>query len=166
MAESQEALALEFAVRRIVDQRARLDNLRTRAATLLSAAALATSFLGAEALKDTRMGSAGEPIEDHGLEFWELVGVGAFVGLGVACLVVLWPRRKRWKFGVDVSKMIGEYVDGDKRVPLPVMERDLALHLSTHYRHNERPLGALFWWFQGAALLLGVSVVAWLVDLI
>jgi hypothetical protein len=71
-------IALDQAVRALDSQSAVLESYRTRAATLISAAAIATSFLGSQAFK------VGQHRSD-----WTWLAVGCFAGVLVACAFVM-----------------------------------------------------------------------------
>jgi hypothetical protein len=73
-------IAYDEAVRALSQQQSMIDSLRTRAGLLLSAAAITTSFLGAQALND------GGP----SVATW--LALAGFVGLSVASLAILWPH--------------------------------------------------------------------------
>ena len=168
MASTPAEVAYDQALRNLTEQRDRLSNLRTRSATVISAAAIVTSFLGSEALKDTRVGHEGQLRPDRSLESAECVAIGAFVAVVILCLVTLLPLFKAWlggwHFRLDAYDLVSDYVD-DPQATLDEVHRDLALHMESHYRANERKLGALFTLFAIAALMLGVEVVAWVLDL-
>ncbi len=80
-------IAYDASVRAIQDQAGVLDSLRTRTGTVLAAAALVSSFLGGQALR-----------ESGHLELWSLTttAVGAFVASAVLALVILWPFEFRF----------------------------------------------------------------------
>jgi hypothetical protein len=69
-----------------------IDSLRTRAGLLFSAAAITTSFLGAQAL------NGGGP----GLTVW--LAMAGFVGLALVSLAILWPRG--WEFTANPQDVI------------------------------------------------------------
>jgi hypothetical protein len=147
-------LAFQEGVRRLEHQESSVDELRSRSGTLLAAAALATSFLGAAALPD------GEP--------WSLavmIAVSAFVWTIVACLIVLWPKQD-WRFVNDPTKVIGDYVEGDPPASIVEIHRDLALHAECNATHNHTKLRWLYWAFDAAALGLLVQVLAWLLAIL
>src|SRR5687767_5816448 len=91
-------LAYDEAVRALSQQQSRLDSLRTRAGILLSAAAIATSFLGGKAL------------EERAPTWWSWTGVGAFAALSVFALLILWPRDE-WKFAASPRELIQDYIE-------------------------------------------------------
>jgi hypothetical protein len=163
MPDTKEALAYEAAASAVRDQRDRLGDLRSRGGTLLAAAAIVTSFLGAEALRDTRTAASGEQVPQRALEMWEYVGIGCFIGLAVMTTLILLPWRG-WQTRLGAEKLVADYVDRED-VDVARMQRNLALHLDAHHRQNKGKLAALFWLFRIAAVLLGVEVVAWMIDL-
>jgi hypothetical protein len=155
-------IAFDNAQRSIADQRARVDNVRARAATLLSAAAIVTSFLGAEALRDTRLLATAQ-VANKSLQLWELIAIGTFAGVVVSVLFILLPRRRKWRFRLKGDTLLAEYVDAN--LSLEDTQRALIQHLEQHYRSNDILLARLFWALQLSALLLGVEVAAWIADL-
>jgi hypothetical protein len=165
MADSPLAVAFQESLRGLTEQRARLDNLRTRAGTLLSAAAIVASFLGAEALKDTRRGSMGQAEADRTLEFWEVLAIASFVGVGVLCLVILVPKRKGWTFRISGRALLSNFIEIAQPAGLAPMQRDLILHIENAVDANDVKLRNLVYCFDGAAALLGLEVGFWLIDL-
>jgi hypothetical protein len=151
-------IAYDASRRALERQEASLDNLRARAATVLSGASIATAFLGAQALK--------RPKHRPDLWFvgWEWVAVGSFVLLAIAVIVILWPR-KGWVFSLGARRLIGGYVEGEREYTVQRIHRDLALHLESHFDINQRKIRWMLVWFRGACALLALQVVAWLVDL-
>lgn len=165
MAESPVGIAFEQSMRGITEQRARLDNLRTRAATLISAAAIVTSFLGAEALKDTKPGAGGQQVPDRTLELWEALAIAAFLGVGVVCLIILTPRTKGWLFRISGRVLLKDYIDVEDPPDVPALQRELIAHIEDAHAENERKLRPLFVCFQAGTLLLALEVLFWLIDL-
>jgi hypothetical protein len=80
------ALAYEEAKHAVSTQQTVVDNFRARAGLLLSGAAIATSFLGGQALR------GGEPGP------WSWLAITAFGALGVLTLAILWPTT--WEFAI------------------------------------------------------------------
>jgi len=74
-------VAYDEAVRALSEQQGAIDNLRARAGLLFSAAAITTSFLGAQAL---RGGS---------LNFSSWLALLTFFAMAATSLTILWPRR-------------------------------------------------------------------------
>jgi hypothetical protein len=157
-------IAYDAATRAVADQRARLNDVRGRAATLLSAAAIVTSFIGARALDDQRVLASGEAITDRSLQGWEIAGIAAFIALAAMTIAVLLPWSG-WTFRLGARNLVRDYADGPDAATADEMQRDLALHLDGHYDRNEARMERLFWAFRIAAVLLAFEVVAWLIDL-
>jgi hypothetical protein len=147
------ALAYDESVRALEHQERSVDELRSRAGTLLAAASLTTSFLAAAALPK---GEAWDwPV-------WVALG---FFALGVVlCLFVLWPR-KDWVFVNEASVVIGGYVEGAPPTSIAVTHRYLALTNSKHSKDNDDKMRPLFLAFEVAAASLLVQVIAWLIVL-
>jgi hypothetical protein len=145
-------LAYDEAVRALSQQQSALDEFRTRAGILLSGAAIATSFLGGQAL------DAGS------VSLWSWIAIGCFVGLGTAALMILWPH-KGWEFGAYPHSVIGTYIEADKPLPLPQILRDLALHMENSYDKNANRLGRVIFSFRAASLLLTAETLAWVIDI-
>jgi hypothetical protein len=156
MADTPVGIAFEAAKSGLERQDQALDNLRSRAATLLAAAAIVTSFLGAQALRDPR--------GLKGVENWEWVAIGAFVALAAAVILILLPWRN-WVFGMNAAILIRDYVDPDPPRTLEWTQRNLALHLRKHFKRNKRRIDRLYWAFRFGCLFLTLEVVAWIIDL-
>jgi hypothetical protein len=152
LAESQEAIAYDLALRSMQRQEATLDNLRARAGTLLSAASLSTSFLAALGLSDERL---------SGLAWLAVV---LFLAMGICMGLILWPWD-RWVFGMDTYQVVEDYVDEEDRLPIPEMQRELALHFEENIDKNEGKLAWLFRAFAAGTLLLLTEIVVWLLVL-
>jgi hypothetical protein len=128
--------------------------LRSRAGTLIAAAAITTSFFGSQALH-------------HHVHAMSWVAIGCFLALGASVLVILWPRRD-WEFALSPERFISTYVEPDEGepLPLPLIHRDLALHMGRSASLNRRQLRWLMVAFRCGALLLMAEVVAWVIALI
>lgn len=144
-------MAYDEAVRALSQQQSMIDSLRTRAGLLLPAAAITTSFLGAQAL------GAGGPT----LATWS--ALGAFVAVAVAVLAALWPHRL--EFTADAANVIESYVETDEPVPASAIHRDLSLHMHDSYAENKQGQKQLAFRFRLAACLLTLEVILWLIDL-
>lgn len=142
-------VAYEEAVRALSDQRAVIDSLRTRAGLLLSAAAVTTSFLGAQAL-GTGKSSA-----------FSWLALAAFVGLAMISLAILWPRR--WEFATDQRDLIRSYIDAEASAPIELLHRELSLHMDDSYLESWEGFGQLAALFQLASGLLVIEVILWII---
>ena len=114
------ALAFSESVRDLEHQERSVDELRTRAGTLLAASSITTSFLAAAALPN-----------DKPWEWLVWVALIAFaVGIGL-CIWVLWPRGK-WVFVNDASIVISGYVEGDPPASMAETYKGLAQKNNDH----------------------------------
>ena len=123
-------LAYDEAVRGLSQQQSVLESFRTRAGILLSAAAIATSFLGGTALQD------GE------LTRWSWLAIVVFGLVGLAALFALWPR-KDWEVFAAPRRLIETYVETASALDLAAIRRDLALHMEDSYDENAKRLQRL-----------------------
>ncbi len=144
------ALAYDESVRGWALQSSVLDELRSRAGVLLSAASVASAFLGALALEGTEEFSA-----------LSIAGTTAFGCVVLLCVYVLWPAK--WTFVHNAELVITTYVDKDKS--LDQMRREMAIENTTLRITNKGKLDHRFIGFQLACLGLGIDVVLWLIDL-
>lgn len=150
----------EASIRSLNRQGAALDNIRARAGTLLAGAAIVTSFLGAEALKDP---GATQGSLDRSLQFWESVAIAAFVALAIAILVVLWPRK--FKIRISAGYYLKNHIEVDEPWTTDRLQRNLALWQEIHVDENQKKLDWMMRWFEAGSILLVIEVVAWLIDL-
>jgi hypothetical protein len=146
-------LAYESSVRAIGDQAGVLESLRSRAGTMLAAAALVTSFFGGQALVE----------EGLDLEPWSLVGlaVAAFIAMAACTIFILWPFE--FWFNVSAAEMLA-IVDSrpsDNPVTGGEAYRELALRLEDNYDYNLPTIRRLISAFRLAILCLVIEVGAW-----
>lgn len=124
---------------------------RTRAGLLLSAAAIATSFLGGAALRT-------------GTSLLTWIAIAAFVLLGVGVILILWPRGD-WEYAARPRRVIETYIEPDP-LELPLIHRDLAYHMDASYLLNRGHLQDLVRLFRVSSILLVVEILAWVIDLV
>lgn len=142
--------------RHAVDYQARsLDELRSRAVAVLSAASISAAFLASAVLR----GDA-----EHGR--WTWIGTAAFAVVGVLVTWVVAPR-KGWTFHRSADRILASYIEGTDGTPMAIddMHHDLARHLSNNFDANRPKLNRLFTALTVAAGALAVEIVAFLVDL-
>ena len=140
------------ALRSIAQQQALLESLRNRTGTLLSAAAIATSFLGGVAFEDGRVACPG----------W--MAVIAFAICGGLSTWVLRPRGG-WMFRYNANLLLDDYVEADQPCSLRDMQRDLSLHMETNHAENTKKLDRMLIQYQLATGALLIEIVAWLLEL-
>jgi hypothetical protein len=133
-------------------QKQMLDQLRSRAGTLLAAAALVTTFLGGQALAGGR--NAG---------LWGGIAIATFIAVAICTVIVLLPWR--FHFFFDPSSLVENYVDDEPQPSAATVMRDLALHHDLSRLKNDELIGRLIWAFRGASIFLGAEVGAWLLEL-
>lgn len=148
----QYALVFEEARRSLDAQERALEQLRTRAGTLIAAAAIVTSFLGQAAFDRPPVGWTGG------------AAVLGFVGLVLAVAWILLPAT--WTFRPGTQRLLKEWVEAQQPASLPEMHRGLAERMDGWYRDNERQLNNRYNAFVAASVLLVVEIVAWLVELL
>jgi hypothetical protein len=144
-------LAYEEAVRGLAHQQSRLDDFRARAGIVLSAAAIATSLLGGQALNR------------ESPTLWAWIALACFIGVSALALLLLVPRR--WIFTAVPRRIIRTYVETPEPLPLPMIHRDLALHMEDSYVENELGLDKMITRFRLALVLLALEVVSWTVEI-
>jgi hypothetical protein len=142
-------VAYDEAVRALSEQQAAIESFRSRAGLLLSAAAVTTSFLGAQAL------SGGD------LSFFSWLALTGFLGMAAASLAILLPRR--WEGAVNSRDVIETYIESDQPAPVEELHRDLSLHMHGSYAKNSEDLKKLIVFFQIASVLFAIEVALWIV---
>jgi hypothetical protein len=150
-------LAYEASVRAIEDQARLLDDLRSRSATLVAAAALVTGFLGDATL--TRADGL-EPLS------WAGVAIASFIATAIAAFVVLWPVAVG--FRLSAAAILG-VIDDRAAEGAPVSSTEAlgetALQLELLCDRNEPRIQLLLWVFRSAILFLTIEAAAWTVAL-
>jgi polyferredoxin len=142
-------IAYTEAVRALSEQQEAIDSLRSRAGLLFSAAAVTTSFLGAQALQDGHSSFA---------SWLALLG---FVATAAAFLAILWPRK--WEGAVNPREVIETYIESVELGPTEDLHRDLSLHMHRSYLENHEGLEQLALFLRLASGLLTLEVVLWVV---
>lgn len=142
-------VAYDEAVRALSEQQGVIDSFRTRAGLLLSAAAITTSFLGAQALNGG----------GSGLTAW--LALLSFTGVAAISLAILWPRQ--WEFTANPRDVIQIYIEAEDPVAIEELHRDLSLHMHYSYTENRAGLEQLAIFFQAASSLLTIEVILWII---
>lgn len=157
MDETPYRLAYEASVRAIEDQARVLEDLRSRASTLVAAAALVTGFLGGAALT---------PADSFELISWIGLAIAFFVATAAATFAILWPVHVR--FSISATEML-ELVRQRKIDSRPVEAiealSEIALRLELMYDGNAERIRRLHWLFRAAIVFLSIEVAAWMVAL-
>jgi hypothetical protein len=144
-------VAYDEAVRALSEQQAVIDSFRNRTGLLLSAAAVTTSFLGAQTLDS---GSSS-------LLSW--LALISFVAVAAASLAILWPRE--WEVTANPRDVIKGYIESAEPVSVEELYRNLSLYMHSGYLENREGIEQLGLLFQIASGLLTVEVALWILAL-
>jgi hypothetical protein len=142
-------VAYEEAVRALSEQQAVIDSFRNRAGLLLSAAAVTTSFLGAQAL------GSGDP------SLFSWLALAGFFGVAAASLAILWPRG--WEFAANSHDVIASYIECSEAGLVEGLHQELSLHMQWSYLTNHQGLAKLVVFLQLANVLLVIEVALWII---
>jgi hypothetical protein len=154
-----EALAYAEALRAIEAQSGVLESVRSRAATVLSAAALVTAFLGGQALASPSLTNG--RIERPPLTAWSWTAISSFAAVVILSLLVLFPYK--WLNQVSATKIMRDAAT--VRATVTDVQRDLARYLDADRAKNQKLLWRLFVFLGGASALMLLEAIAWIVDL-
>ncbi len=135
-------------MRALSEQQAAIESVRSRAGLLLSAAAVTTSFLGAQAL------------QGRSSSVFSGLALFSFVAVAATSLAILWPRR--WEFTANPRRVLKGFTESGEVVQLEELHRDLSLHMHGSYVVNHQGLKELALLFQAASGLLTLEVVLWI----
>ena len=142
---------LEFiyqeAVRGLNHQQNVVENMNTRAGSLIFATAFASSLLGSRALSD-------------GLGAWDWIAAALLFCIGGLIVFMLWPYHK-YTFRFDPEELLRQYVDGDGATNMSVIHRALALRIKADMADNWRIIQRLRVALQLALLFLLMDILAW-----
>jgi hypothetical protein len=144
------AIALEEARRALDEQERAVAGLSARAGALLSAAAIATSFLGGTALARGEIGVAS----------W--TAIATFVAFCGTTLPLLRPHRD-WSFAMWPSAFLQTFVEPLGMESAGPLRRDVALAMDATLRQNAAQLDRMVTTFHIASVLLTIEVLAWVV---
>jgi hypothetical protein len=150
VAATLESLAYDLAMRSLTHQEQTLEELRARTGTLLTAAALTTSFLGARALA----GDANHVLATAGFGF-------AIVSI-VVSVYVLAPKAVL-EFAISGSAIYDHFAR--ERADLPEAQRTLAQWAQYAWDSNQDVIDRLVVAFQIACAALVGAVAVWCVAL-
>jgi hypothetical protein len=139
-------LVYELALRSLDQQERELVELRARTNTVIAAAALIASFLGAAAIERA-----------DGISIWAIAALVVFSLTGGLSLLVLWPRELRFAFDArrtyaELYPFSGNVAEGQLRVAYSARDR---------YVENKVVIDRLELAFQTAVLTLGAQTLLW-----
>lgn len=138
-------VALDLALKAIDRQEKRLDELRGRGGTLVAAASIAASVLGAQA---SRSGS---------LEPLAALAIVAYLGCVLATLYVLLPHSLVLEFRGSVLFELAEEADASSEEAT----RAAAMWIEEFHEQNRDQLAQLSRWYSAAVIAVGIEIVLW-----
>lgn len=146
-----EQVIYEQTERAIVQQQESLASVWTRVGILLSVAAIATSVLGGQALRD------------ESVSCWGILAIIAFAGIGVMAMAILWPRE--WTFRHDTAALLADFEGDRSDDEMAAMYKALAESAEIDYDANQTKIDVLLVLFQISGALLVIEVGLWLGEL-
>jgi len=148
------SLVYASATRTLDQQEALLENIQSRAGTLLGAASIVTTFLAGLTIRD------GQSLTGR-----TVLASAAFIFLVSVCVHLLSPRSP-WMFRFNVEGLISNCLNPDDRVPMETLHRELSAQMGRWIASNQEPLTRMLKWFRRAGIALGVEVAFWIADLV
>lgn len=137
----------EESIRALHHQQSFVENMNSRAGSLIFATAFANSLLGSRALAD-------------GLGPWDWIAGSLLFIIGALIVFMLWPYH-RYSFSFDPEDLLHAYVDGDRTATLSEMHRDLSLRLKSDMASNWQIISRLRTALQVALIALLFNILAW-----
>jgi hypothetical protein len=151
-ADPRVAFIYQEAVRGLNHQQSLVENMNSRAGSLIFATAFANSLLGSRALSD-------------GLGAWDWIAAALLLSIGGLIVFMLWPYH-RYSFRFDPEELLRQYVDGDQPTTLSAMHRTLALRIKADMAGNWQIIQRLRVALQVALLFLLLSMLAWFLAIV
>jgi hypothetical protein len=148
LAEQFYKVAYDEAVRALSEQQAAIESFRGRAGLLLSAAAVTTSFLGAQAMQRRSAG------------FCSWLALLSFIAVAAASLAILWPRS--WESTANSRRVLESCIEPAEEIRIEDLYRALSLRMQVSFSANHQGLKELAALFQAASGLLTIEVVLWI----
>ena len=145
---SRLAFIYQEAVRGLNHQQDVVENMNTRAGSLITATAFANSLLGGSALS-------------NGLGLWDWIAMALLFIIGGLTVFMLWPYHQ-YTFRFDPEELLHQYVDSDKPATISTMQRALALRINADMASNWRIIQRLRVALQIALFMLMLDILAWL----
>lgn len=141
------AFIYQESIRALHHQQSFVENMNSRAGSVIFATAFANSLLGSRALAD-------------GLGPWDWVAAALLFVIGALIVFMLWPYH-RYSFSFDAGDLLGTYVDGDRPATLSEMHRALAIRLKKDMASNWRIISRVRTALQVALIALLLNILAW-----
>jgi hypothetical protein len=151
-------LIYEEARRAVERQAARVNEVRTRASSVLAAASIVAAFLGSGAFETAPTATA------ENVTAWAYLAAISFVGVGVLVAWILRPR-KSWVFQRRADRQLHAYLEQGLSDDIDRMRQSLAQLLHQDYVENEQRINQLKTPLVVAVVLLVLEMVAFFIDL-
>lgn len=142
-------LAYDETIRALAEQQQVIESFRDRTGILFSAAAITTSFLGAQALQGDQV------------SLFSWLALASFAGVAASSLAVLWPRR--WEIATNSGDLIAACSGDADPMSIEDLHRELSLQMHGSYLANHEDCAKLVVFFQVASVLLAIEVLLWIV---
>jgi hypothetical protein len=143
-------LAYETSLRALTQQEASLNEIRSRAGTLLAASSIVASFLGGQALTNHSVG-------------W--LGVVALIAFGVSILACLWVLLPKDNLIFSLSGSVLYETEQEDAAGIVETHRRLAYWLEGYRTENNVTIRYLFWGYRAATFGVIIQVGAWAIRL-
>lgn len=144
-------VAFDEARRRIDVQSTTLENTRSRAGTLLAAAAVVAGLVARPVFED-----GSEALTDGGT-VGLICAAACFVGIALATVIIWWPADATDT--LSASTIIDDYIEADPPADLPETYSNLARFVDRHADDLYKEVGGRLRLFSWAAAAFGVMVV-------
>ena len=141
------AFIYQESIRALHHQQSFVENMNSRAGSVIFATAFANSLLGSRALAD-------------GLGPLDWLAAALLFLIGALIVFMLWPYH-RYSFSFDAEDLLGTYVDTDRPATLSEMHRALVLRLKKDMASNWRIIRRVRTALQVALIALLLNILAW-----
>jgi hypothetical protein len=149
VADSVEQLSYELTTAALAEQERALSGLRTRSGTVLAAASIAGSFLGAKT-------------SHGGLGVWAILALIAFLLCLASSILVLLPHELVFAFR---GKALLAESDHQDVHDVAEAYRAAGIWMEPYLDINGEKIAALSSWFAASCVLLAAEVVLWTISL-
>lgn len=141
------AFIYQESIRALNHQQTLVENMSSRAGSLIFATAFVNSLLGSRALSD-------------GLGTWDWIAAALLFLIGALIVFMLWPYH-RYSFRFDPDELLRQYVEGPRPTTLSGMHRALALRVRADMDNNWQIIRLLRIALQVSLVLLLLDILAW-----
>jgi hypothetical protein len=143
-------MAYQQGMRALSQQVEQWEQVRARASTLISTAALSASLLGGFAIS-----SRTTDLDGWGIAALAIAGAG-LVWITVVVVAIWWPAEGT--FSLSPATIIQQWADTLPTATASQLHRDLALYMSLHQESNGWKLDRRLRWFSSALVAFLVEI--------